>query len=52
MSLPHFYKAHRVYRKQFKSKFKARREKHETTFYLNPVTGLMVQILARFQLNL
>ncbi len=53
MSKPHFMDASNHYRMQFENEnmFSPVEKKHETVFHLEPVSGLPVQIVARFQLN-
>ena len=51
MSQPHFYQADSFYLSQVGSGLKPEKEKHETVFYLEPTTGVTVELYARFQVN-
>ena len=53
MSQPHFYQADPYLLTQFKRKntLKPEAEKHETALYVEPKTGLSVDVKARFQVN-
>ena len=53
MSQPHFYQADPYLLSQFKRKdtLKPEANKHETAFFVEPKTGLSVDVKARFQVN-